>query len=283
MRTKKKVPFHNPMTERLGKEFFATLPKGPGVYVMRSLGGEIIYVGKATNLRSRVSSYRRVAPGLGFGRNILKLVQNVASITWEEHASEERAYQRERELIRALVPRYNIADAWEEEYFFVGLRVSDKGRLEFRLTTDEDIVEDGWKLHGCYPHRALIKRGYGAMLRLLYAATSCNGARLAFPASISQRRPAYCYALKTSDAAKWMKEVSAFLNGRNRKFLGLILDSLLANELPEYTRPALQRDLDTLITFEAALVASQKVLSLPKGKMTSHEILRQAIRDSLDP
>jgi excinuclease ABC subunit C len=272
--------FRNLLAERLSKEFFASLPKGPGVYFMRSGKGEILYVGKASSLRSRVGSYRRVRPGK-VGGNIVKLVQRVESITWEEHDSEERAYQREREVIRALVPRYNIADAWEEDYFFIGLQLGRRGELALRLTSFEDARDEGWELHGCYPQRGVTKRGYSALLRLLYAATYSKPARFSFPARLTGRSPCYRYALKTANARRWKDAVSEFLHGRSLELLHRLVATLLTNDLPAYTRPALQRDLETLKAFADAHLASLASLSLDKGRVTSHELLRRAIKNSL--
>ena len=50
-----------PLVERLGKEFFRKVPAEPGVYSMRDATGNVVYVGKAKNLRQRLGSYRACA------------------------------------------------------------------------------------------------------------------------------------------------------------------------------------------------------------------------------
>ena len=45
-----------PLVERLGREFFRTIPAQPGVYVMRDANGVVVYVGKAKNLRQRLQA-----------------------------------------------------------------------------------------------------------------------------------------------------------------------------------------------------------------------------------
>jgi len=249
---------------------------------MRSLKGEILYVGKATNLRSRISSYRRAKPG-SVGRNIIKLLERVDSITWEEHESEQRAYEREREIIRALVPRYNIRDAWEEEYFFIGLRHTKRGEIEFRLTSSEQAQDERFELHGCYPLRRSVKSAYAALLRLLYAAGRTPGSRFAFPAKLARPAPAYRCTLKIAESLKWKKRISAFLHGEDSHLLSFLVESLLSNDaLPEYTRPALQRDLETLKAFDESCLVTRRTLALEAGELTKHRTLRQAIRASLD-
>jgi len=280
---RKTKTFHNPLEERLGKDFFATLPKTPGVYFMRSADGEILYVGKATNLRNRVSSYKRAKPGK-VGRNIVKLLGYVDSITWEEHESEQRAYERELAIIRALVPRYNIADAWEEDYFFVGLRLNRRNELEFRLTSSEDVQDERFELHGCFPQRRLIKQGYAALLRILYAATCTSNARFSFPAKLARPSPCYRYTLKLEEGQKWKNLISTFLHGEDSKLLSNLMNALLLSSVvPEYARPALQRDFDRLKAFDEACLATRRSLNLKSGEVTSHKSLRRAIRDSLEP
>src|SRR5688572_23590710 len=125
----------NPIARRFNLEFFSKIPSEAGVYFMRSRKGEILYVGKAKNLRSRLLSYRYARWGTA-GDNILTLLEHVRKIEWEIFNCENQALVRERELIRALIPRYNVADAWEEDYLYIGLRASKAtNELHFKLTS----------------------------------------------------------------------------------------------------------------------------------------------------
>lgn len=97
-----------PLIERLGVEFFRALPSGPGVYLMCGAGEGVLYVGKARNLRKRLSSYR-VANPERFPRRMLRLLHSVTRIEWDECRTETAARHREEELICALMPRFNAA------------------------------------------------------------------------------------------------------------------------------------------------------------------------------
>ena len=90
-------PLPKPLVERLGDDFFRALPSGPGVYLMCEATGGVLYVGKARNLRKRVSSYR-VANPERFPRRIIRLLHRVTRIEWDECASEAAARQREELL-----------------------------------------------------------------------------------------------------------------------------------------------------------------------------------------
>jgi len=101
-----------PLIERLGEEFFRALPSTPGVYLMCGAGEGVLYVGKARNLRKRLSSYR-VANPERFPRRMIRLLHRVTRIEWDECSTEAAARHREEELICVLMPRFNAAGkAW---------------------------------------------------------------------------------------------------------------------------------------------------------------------------
>ncbi|HYW32784.1 MAG TPA: GIY-YIG nuclease family protein [Gemmatimonas sp.] len=80
----------------------------PGVYLMRGPHGEVLYVGKSTQLRTRLLSYFRLPwPEHRHAR----MLRETARIEWEETPSEFSALLREVRLIRAHLPRYNIKSA----------------------------------------------------------------------------------------------------------------------------------------------------------------------------
>lgn len=83
-----------------------TLPTNSGVYLMKDTGGEIIYVGKAVNLRNRVRSYYHTQP-YDSGK-VVHLVQNIASIEFIVTETELEALVLENNLIKKHRPKYNI-------------------------------------------------------------------------------------------------------------------------------------------------------------------------------
>src|SRR5215469_1857194 len=102
-----------PLVERLGEDFFATLPTGPGVYLMCGQAEGVLYVGKARNLRKRLCSYR-VANPERLPRRIIRLLHQVRRIEWDECPSEAAASEREELLICVLAPKFNAAGkVWE--------------------------------------------------------------------------------------------------------------------------------------------------------------------------
>lgn len=80
----------------------------PGVYLMRGARGEVLYVGKSTQLRTRLLSYFRLPwPEHRHAR----MLRETLRIEWEEQPSEFAALLREVRLIRAHLPRYNVRSA----------------------------------------------------------------------------------------------------------------------------------------------------------------------------
>lgn len=97
-----------PLVERFGQEFFTALPTGPGVYLMCGAQEGVLYVGKARNLRKRLSSYR-VANPERMPRRTIRLLHQVRRIEWDECATEQAASEREEMLICILAPKFNAA------------------------------------------------------------------------------------------------------------------------------------------------------------------------------
>ena len=101
-------PPPRPLVERLGEDFFRQLPPRPGVYLMCGPGCGVLYVGRAKNLRRRISSYRVANPERQ-PRRVIRLLQAVTRIEFDECPDEAAAQRREEALICVLAPRFNRA------------------------------------------------------------------------------------------------------------------------------------------------------------------------------
>ena len=106
------IPPPRTLAERFGDDFFHALPERPGVYFFCGHEAGVLYVGKAKNLRKRLSSYR-VANPERFSRRQIRLLNLTVRIEFDICKTEESACHREEELICVLAPKFNrVGKVW---------------------------------------------------------------------------------------------------------------------------------------------------------------------------
>lgn len=110
------------MTEFDAKSFLKTLPSRPGVYRMFDAEGQALYVGKAKNLKNRVSSYFRTT---ALDSKTMALVARIADIQTTVTASETEALLLEQSLIKEFRPPYNIVFRDDKSYPYIYLSSED--------------------------------------------------------------------------------------------------------------------------------------------------------------
>lgn len=130
------------------REKIKTLPDKPGCYIMRDRTGRIIYVGKAVNLKRRVSSYFRNYTMRRGDPKVRSLVNSAESIEWIVLKSEDEALLTENELIKQHQPKYNILLKDDKRY--VAIRIDVKSPYP-RITPCRLIRDDGAEYFGPFP------------------------------------------------------------------------------------------------------------------------------------
>ncbi len=114
-------------------------PAGPGVYVFSDRAGNVIYVGKSRNLRSRLGSY----VGSSDRRKEKRIARAAASLAIERTGSEFEALLRELSLIQEHRPRFNRRMRSPERYVYIGVNYDD----EFPMpSVTGEPLEDGFYL-----------------------------------------------------------------------------------------------------------------------------------------
>ncbi len=122
-----------------------TLPTRPGCYIMKNAEGQIIYVGKAINLRNRVRSYFH--GGHDQDLKTRQLVRNIAHIEWIVVDSELEALILEMNLIKKHRPRYNIRLKDDKRYPYIKVHWADPFP---KVTVTRQMMKDGSRYFGPY-------------------------------------------------------------------------------------------------------------------------------------
>jgi predicted GIY-YIG superfamily endonuclease len=118
------IPDPRPLDQRLGRKFFRQAPRRPGVYLMKDSGDNVLYVGKAKNLKQRLNNYRVANPERMPHRH-LRMVTEVRRIEFQLCVTESAALEREAKLLRSLKPKFNRTGVWPSKTRFVAWRVRE--------------------------------------------------------------------------------------------------------------------------------------------------------------
>jgi excinuclease ABC subunit C len=148
------------------KAFVATLPTRPGVYRMLDAAGTVIYVGKAKNLRSRVSSYFRPDQ---VSAKVMALVRCIADVEVTVTNSETEALLLEFNLIKQHRPRYNVILRDDKSFPYLYLSAHEYPRLSFYRGS----LKVPGQLFGPYPD-SRAARGTMHQLHKLFRIRGCK-------------------------------------------------------------------------------------------------------------
>ncbi len=145
-----------------------TLPEGPGVYLWKDAAGEVLYVGKAKRLKSRVRSYFATDFDLSPQRHVLqRLIADVETIVVP---SEPQSLILENNLIKEYRPRFNIRLKDDKSYPSIAVTLADPFPRVL-VTRKRDIP--GARYFGPYTDVAQLRRTL-AIIRRLYTVRSCS-------------------------------------------------------------------------------------------------------------
>jgi len=113
-----------PATEQIRKKI-GDLPHKPGVYLMKDRFGTVIYVGKARDLRKRVTTYFHPSRRLGWDLKFNALVDAVHDLDTYTVGSEPEALLLEGKLIKEYQPRYNISFRDDKRFLLIKINLND--------------------------------------------------------------------------------------------------------------------------------------------------------------
>ncbi len=222
-----------------------TIPTEPGVYLYKNAEGEVIYVGKAKNLRSRVASYFH--EGRWEDTKTGSLVREVVDVDYIVVANNKEALALENNLIKQRKPRFNILLRDDKTYPYVKLTLGDRWP---RVFVTRRLRKDGSSYYGPYFPANLAYRIVDLIHRN-FLIPSCKVDLTRFhPRPCLQYYIKRCLgpcvqALTTPDAyQEAVRDVKLFLEGRQTDLsqsLHARMDQAAAAQ--EYERAARYRDL----------------------------------------
>ena len=222
------------------KSFLKTLTSRPGVYRMLGREEQVLYVGKAKNLKRRVSSYFTRSSNL----RIQTMVSQICDIEVTVTHTEAEALILENNLIKVLKPRYNILLRDDKGYPYIHLSDDEYPRLSLH----RGARKEGGRYFGPYPSASAVRETL-YLLQKLFPVRQCEN-------SYYQNRSRAClqYQIKRctgpcvglvgkEDYARDVKDIILFLDGKTHDVVsGLVERMEQSSEVLDYEMAARYRD-----------------------------------------
>jgi len=147
-----------------------TLPHKPGIYLMRDRFGTVIYVGKARDLRKRVSQYFQPSRRLGWDLKFKALIEAIHDFDFHVVRSEPEALLLESKLIKEFHPRYNVSFRDDKQFMMLKVNLNDPIP---RFTLTRLKQDDGARYFGPFPNSGAL-RSTLALVRRQYHLRGCR-------------------------------------------------------------------------------------------------------------
>lgn len=245
------------------KEKLKTLTTKPGVYVMHDAEGVVIYVGKAKNLKNRVSQYFRSSPKPS---KVQAMVDNIDDFEYFITASEMDALALESNLIKKYQPFYNILLKDGKQFPYIKINIKDPYP---RLEIVRKVKKDGAKYFGPY-FAGLDAR---EILKTINSAFKIRTCSLKITDTSKAKRECLNYSMglcsapctkkiSTEDYRKEIDKVINFLNGNDEEIEQILTQKMKnASDNENFEQAIILRDRLKMVE----KLKSRVVANLPKN------------------
>ena len=223
-------------------DYLKTLDSSPGVYRMLDHQGAILYVGKARNLKMRVSNYARLT---GHSARIARMISETASMMFLTTRTETEALLLEQNLIKQLKPRYNVL--LRDDKSFPNILVA-KSHPFAQIKKHRGAKSEKGDYYGPFASAGAVNRTLNQLQRV-FQLRSCTEATFQ-----SRTRPCLLFQIKRcsgpcvgriglEDYQGLVSDAERFLQGKSTRIQAdLATEMNLASEAMEYERAAALRD-----------------------------------------
>lgn len=273
----------NPLTKTVGGRFFVDLPEKPGVYHFRGEDDKILYIGKARNLKQRVSSYRSIKAERA-DKRLVRLVNATRSITFKTCLSEKAAVKLENKLIRKFNPRYNRAQVYPFKNPYVICRY-EGDRFSIRRHSGEGApqVKGDELLFGSFP-AGLTPRALRAWQRLLLVTQSRSRSGFSLPDNVMENQyyKQLTLAFGRGRFNHWLqKHFLSYLEGKHRWALWALSGPLMFNliRMDKSLRRLCWQDWKYAFHFFAAGPRRNRKLNRSQGFQLNQPISQENVSD----
>jgi excinuclease ABC subunit C len=246
------------------RELLASLPNRPGVYRMLNAAGDTLYVGKARDLKKRVSSYFQKQ---GHGPRIALMIAQIAKIETTVVRSEGEALLLENNLIKTHHPRFNILFRDDKSYPYICLTGDPFPQLRFH----RGKLDRRHRYFGPFPSAYAVRDGMQQLQKVFQLRTCENSvfANRSRPCMLYQieRCSAPCVGhISSADYAADVERAALFLQGKT---------DLLLTELKDQMSAAAE-----VLKFEAAAALRDRIHRLQK--LQSKQFVQSASERDID-
>ena len=208
---------------------FGVLPEAPGVYLFYGDKDAVLYVGRATDLRSRVRSYFSDRLVVDRGPRLTEAIEKAGRVEVIETDSVLEAYILEANLIKKYQPPYNVVDKDNKSFQFIGVTKEDFPRIlvvRGRSLEQEVSGVPFSHVYGPFPRGVLLKEALKILRKILPYRDRCTPfdsakkqTRKCFQAQLGLC-PGVCVGLMDQkEYAKRVREIRMFLGGRKKQLI----------------------------------------------------------------